>query len=1043
MIRQAPKELQLKVLEERIQEVWKEKGIYNQLREGLEEKPGYYFLDGPPYASGSIHLGTAWNKIIKDSLLRYLSMKGYNVRKQPGWDCHGLPIEVKVEKELGIENKKDIDKDIGGFITACRDWAVKHIEIMTRQFKRLGVWMDWDSPYMTLENNYIESAWWTIKKAEENGLLTQDLRVVSWCPRCQTALAEAELEYSERTDPSIYVKFQVKGREDEFILIWTTTPWTLVGNLAIMVHPDFDYVKAQTSQGKLILARELLPLLRDKFELEYEVVDEFRGRELEGLEYLHPLQDFMDLEPPENAYRVILADFVSLGEGTGCVHSAPGHGPEDFEAGRDYGIPPLCPVDGEGKFTALAGKYWGMVAKKDDKVIVKDLSKKGMLLKSGHLTHRYGHCWRCKSPILYRATEQWFIEVSQLKDNMLEEIERAEWVPEWAGSSRFRDWVENARDWAISRQRYWGIPLPVWVCSSCGKEKVVGTREELNQEVEDLHRPYVDEVKFACNCGGEMVRVEDVLDVWFDSGVAPWASLDYPANRKGLQNWYPVKFITEGHDQTRGWFYSQLGCGLLAFGEIPYRRVLVHGFTLDEKGEKMSKSLGNVVTPEEVVEGYGADVLRFYVLWANKPWDDLKFNWEEVRVVAKMFNILWNTLVFSTTYMSIDSFDPGRVPPNLREKCREEDKWLLSRLHTTLDEVEKSFQDLNPYEGCRSLYHFIVEDLSRWYIPLVRPRTWVEKESIDKIAAYSVLYRTFCNLSKALAPITPHLAEEIYHYFLGGVGIGRESVHLEKFPLVEEHYIDRGLEKNMGLIQNLIEASYSTRDRANLKRRWPAKRLILYPSSQEVAEAVESLEDLVKSQANALSLVVRSSGDELEEARLVAEPNYSALGPEFKSLAPKVAEFISSGGVEELKGMIGSEVSIEGEKVELREEHINFRESLPETIFSADFDQGTLLLDVEKSEEVMEIGFAREVVRRIQEMRKEMNLNIEAFIEAGVEGDEEIIGYLEARRDYISRETRAREFNLGGIDASAYSKEWNISGRRVKISVRQRGCQNG
>ncbi|MFQ5976442.1 MAG: isoleucine--tRNA ligase, partial [Candidatus Hydrothermarchaeales archaeon] len=496
MIEQAERGIKFKELEEKIQKWWEENHIYDKCKSHRKESQKYYFLDGPPYASGSIHLGTAWNKIIKDAVVRYLSMKGLNVRRQAGWDCHGLPIELKVEEKLGIKNKHEIEElGEGKFIEECEKWAHEHIEIMTKQFSRLGVWMDWDRPYKTLNNEYIEAAWWTIKKAKEKGLLTNDLGVVTWCPRCETALANVEIEFQERVDPSIYVKFPVVGKENEYLLIWTTTPWTLIGNLAIMVHPDFEYAKVRTKEGDLILANALVDILEDELDLDYEIIDVMNGKDLKGLRYKNPLEDVIEISPSENAYSVILADFVSLEEGTGCVHSAPGHGPEDFEACKPYNIEPISPVDARGAFTKEAGKFAGLIVKKDDKTILKELEERGVLLLSTQISHRYGHCWRCKSPIIYRATKQWFIKVSTLIDRMLEETEKVEWVPEWAGSSRFKDWIENIKDWTISRQRYWGIPLPLWVCKECGNIEAIGSRKELEEKgfkIDDMHKPFVD-----------------------------------------------------------------------------------------------------------------------------------------------------------------------------------------------------------------------------------------------------------------------------------------------------------------------------------------------------------------------------------------------------------------------------------------------------------------------------------------------------------------------------------------------------------------------
>jgi isoleucyl-tRNA synthetase len=1040
MIRRASGSLDLKELEEKVQREWKENNIYGKVKESKGKGKKYYFLDGPPYASGAIHLGTAYNKILKDAIVRYLSMQGYNVRRQAGWDCHGLPIEVKVEERLGIKNKKEIEElGIEKFVKECKSWALEHIAIMGEQFQRLGIWMEWEKPYMTLTDDYIEAAWWTIKKAHEKELLTKSLRVVTWCPRCETALAEAEVEYKDRQDPSIYVKFPIEGKEDEYILIWTTTPWTLIGNLAVMVHPDYEYVRAETEEGVLILAEALLPQLEAKLGLSFKVLENFKGEKLEGLKYGNPLRDKIALAPGKNAYQVILADFVSLEEGTGCVHSAPGHGPEDFEACQRYGIEPLCPVDERGTFTGEAGKYEGMKVKVDDGVIIKDLA--GALLLSEEITHRYGHCWRCKTPIIYRATEQWFIAVTRLKGRMLEEIEGVDWVPRWAGSARFKDWVVNARDWTISRQRYWGIPIPIWVCESCGEMEVIGSKKELAArgfKVRELHRPYVDEVTLPCRCGSQMRRVPDVLDVWFDSGVAAWASLSYPSKEEEFRRWYPADFITEGHDQTRGWFYSQLGCGVIAFNEVPYRRVLMHGFTLDERGEKMSKSLGNVVHPEEVIKKYGTEVLRFYVLWSNKPWDDLRFNWSEVRVVQKMFNVWWNAYVFATTYMEIDSFDPGGA--SIGEAHYEtEDKWMLSRLNSLLKVIGESFVSLNLNKAARAVHEFILEDLSRWYIPLIRPRTWVEKEDPSKLAAYSVLHQVLLKLAVAMAPVTPHLSEVMYKNLAGTL----ESVHLENWVEAEEEAIDSGLEKDMEVARRYVEAEAYARQKLGIKRRWPVKASYFLPRDEEAEKSMKNLRELIFKATTTLDFKVLAPGERFKGLKLTLEPNMSTLGPEFRDRAAKIKDALEKIDPEQVKAKIdgGYELKLDGEKVVIQGEHVNFVDSLDDGFSSATLDYGTVFIDASRSDRVLALGYSREVVRRIQEMRKELDLDIEAFIEArvGVE-DGKIVELLncEDSWSYISSETRARKLMISPrINPAGYEKKWNIDGVEFHISVKE------
>jgi len=1036
MIRQAQKEPDFRALEERIQEFWTAHKIYEKSKARLEKKPKFYFLDGPPYASGAIHLGTAWNKIMKDSIVRYQAAKGLNVRRQPGWDCHGLPIEVKVEGKLGIKNKKEIEElGIDKFVGECKKWATEHIEIMGEQFKRLGVWMDWDAPYTTMRNEYMEAAWWTLKKANEKNLLTKDLRVVTWCPRCETALADAEIEYKDRSDPSIFVKFPIVGRENEFILIWTTTPWTLIANLAVMVHPEYEYVRAKTKEGVVILAKELAHVLKEKLDVDFEELEVLKGSELEGLKYENPLKALVS--PPENAYSVVLTpDYVTLEEGTGCVHCAPGHGPEDFEVGAEYGIPPVCPVGERGEFMENAGRYAGMTAKKDDKAIISDLDEKGVLMGSDSIVHRYGHCWRCKTPIIYRATEQWFVKMSELKDRMLEGIGKVEWVPEWAGSARFKDWVSNAKDWTISRQRYWGIPLPVWVCDKCDGIEVIGSKKELEEkaghEIHDLHKPEVDEVAFQCRCGGRMQRVPDVLDVWFDSGVATWASLDYPSQKDGFEKWYPADFITEGHDQTRGWFYSMLGCGLLALDEVPYKRVLMHGFTLDEKGEKMSKSVGNVVLPEEVVEKHCAEVLRFYVLWSSKPWEDLRFNWDEVSVVHKMFNVLWNVYVFATTYMSIDGFSKEKMGDEAAYRL--EDKWMLSKLNSLIRDVTNAFEDLHIYRATRALKVFILEDLSRWYITLVRPRIWVEKDDPEKLATYATLFEVLTKLSRIMVPITPHLSEEIYQ----NLEATAESVHLESWPQINEKSIIPELEADMAVVRSFSDAVAAARGKKGVKRRWPVARIVYKPVDEESKAAIGRLMDMIKMQSNALEIVSLDTGDDFGELRL--EPDFKNLGPDFKELAGDVADYIKTLGPEDSARISeGLEAEIKGKKVELTDRHAVPKKVLPEGYISEAFEQGEVFLDLTRNEEVKSLGYSREVVRRIQEMRKEEDLAIEDFIETQVVvNDDELVGLLQSRAKYISEETRSKVIDISAMDKGkkeGYTKEWPIESNKFIITI--------
>ncbi|MCE4619450.1 MAG: isoleucine--tRNA ligase, partial [Desulfurococcales archaeon] len=743
-------------LEEWVKRFWAENRIYRLVKEkSRRSQRKFFFLDGPPYASAkSIHVGTAWNKVIKDVVLRYRRMKGYNVWDQPGFDTHGLPIEVKVEKMLGVRNKKEIVEKIGvdRFVEECKKFAQENIEGMTENFKEIGVFMDWDNPYVTYKNEYIESGWWLIKRAWEQGLLYQGRRVVHWCPRCETTLADYEVsEYRDLEDPSIYVKFPVKDRPGESLLIWTTTPWTLPANAFVMAHPDLEYVKVRVNGEVLILAKARLEhVMKEAGVTDYEVIEEFPGRELEGLEYEHPLEDLVPAQKILSKYhRVVLApEAVTATEGTGLVHSAPGHGEIDFDINAErVGAPVVSLVDNQGRMTEEAGKYKGLYFRTEaNQAIMKDLEEKGALFHKTTIVHRYPVCWRCKTPLVLRATDQWFINVSKLKDKLIEEADKVEWVPGWA-KSRFMNLLENVRDWVISRQRFWGIPLPVWRCEKCGYTHVVGSVRELvemgGEEPRDLHRPWVDKVTLRCpKCGGEMKRVPDVLDVWFDSGIAFYASLGYPRNKEPYESMKPVDFIVEGHDQIRGWFFSLLRSGVIGFGEKPYERVLVHGFALDEHGREMHKSLGNYIEFRELIKKIPRDAVR---LWSmqNTIWEDLRFQWKAMEQAWRALNIAWNVYAFASTYMSLDKYDPTKetVEDIPGEWLRLEDKWILSRLEALKQEYYQAMETYKLQEAARRLREFIVEDVSHWYIRLIRRRVWEEADTPDKRAAYATLHR--------------------------------------------------------------------------------------------------------------------------------------------------------------------------------------------------------------------------------------------------------------------------------------------------------------
>ena len=1037
-----------KNLEQDIRKFWDEIDAYSKVREQRKNGKRFFFVDGPPYTTGRIHLGTAWNKIIKDSILRYKSMNGFHILDRAGWDMHGLPIEVKVEGVLGFKSKKDIEKyGVGNFVAKCKEFALSHRDEMTLQFQNLGVWLNWKDPYMTLRDEYIEAAWWTLKKAHEKKLLEKGLRVVNWCPRCETAIADSEVEYSDVTDPSVYIKFPVANEENTYIVILTTTPWTIPANIAIAVHPSFEYVKVKVvKDGKeeiLMMASELMKnVMKQGRYKEFEILETILGEELK-IEYKAPLGHKV---PKQNEFphHVYMADFVTA-ENTGCVHIAPGHGIDDFELGMKYKLPIFCPVGPDGKYTEEAGDYKGMHVREANKVVLEDLTEKNLLLSSGTISHRYGHCWRCKTSIIYLATEQWFLRVTDLKEKMLEEIKKVKWYPEWAGTARFADWVAGSRDWCISRQRYWGIPIPVWVCDFCGNVEVMGTMDELKSRsgvktLSDLHRPNVDNIHIKCKCGARMSRVPDVFDVWFDSAVASWATLNFPRDEKAFKEWWPADFITEGHDQTRGWFYSQMGASMVSFGKAPYKSVLMHGFTLDTEGKKMSKSLGNVVSPDDVITKYGAESLRFYVLSQNAPWEDLKFSWDEVGNIHRMLNILWNVYKFPLPYMILDKFNPADLDKKLSTlPLRIEDRWILSRMQSLIKSVDVAMSEYNLHKATRPISEFILEDLSRWYIQLIRPRTWREANDPDKLAAYYTLYEVLVTITKLIAPFMPHISEEMYQNLVRNINRNApESVHLCEWVKPKENFIDVDLEKKMGIIREIVEASSNARQKLKRKLRWPVKRIVISPKNEIVNEAVSSLESVLKEQTNAKEIVMLKQDETWEELGVEVLPNHVALGPAFKKDAGKVIAELKKADGRKIKKAILETGQFELKAGIITQDMVSFKDLIPAAIAGAGFSQGEVFVDTELTSEIESEGYAREVIRRLQDMRKELDLAVEEEINAIVEiKDERVAALILDLKDFISGEVRAGSLSIGPeIEAAGeLVKDWDVEDVKMRMGI--------
>ena len=1047
MIKQAEGEFKPLDLEARVRDYWARTKSYSRTKKHRASGKEFYFCDGPPYTTGSIHLGTAMNKVVKDTVVRYTRMHDRNVRDQPGWDMHGLPIEVQVEKLLGIANKKEIESlGIEKFVERCRAHAQELRGRMTEQFIGLGVWMDWEHPYMTITNTYMEAAWWTLKRAHERGYLVEAHRSVNWCPRCETALAEAEIEYEDVDDPSVFVKFPLRGRPHESLLVWTTTPWTLPANLAVAVHPQYEYGKVRVvREGKAeflwVLMERVPDLMKEAGVTEYEVVDTAVGHSMLGWEYEHPFREQVPHQASVQGqwiHKVLGAETVAK-EDTGLVHIAPGHGPDDFEIGLRHGIAAFCPVDERGRYTDEAGTYAGKAIREANPEIVGFLQDRGLLFRHTTARHRYGHCWRCRTPILFRTTRQWFVKVSELKDTMVREIQRVRWTPDWAGAARQMEWTQNLRDWCVSRQRYWGTPLPVWRCESCREIKVVGSTRELAEGKNyvagmDFHRPWIDQVTFGCTkCGATMRRVPDVLDVWFDSGVCIWAQL---VESGELDRWWPADWITEAGDQTRGWFSAQLAAGAVAFDSSPFESVLLHGWMNGPDGLPMSKSKGNNIDPAEVIAKHGVDAFRLYLLRVNAPWEDINFQWDEVKNTQRTLNILWNVYRFATTYLGMDRFDPQAFSVDaLVRFMKPEDKWMLSRTERLKSSVDAEMQGYNLHRAARLIEEFIVDDLSRFYIKLIRDRTWKEGEDRGKLAAYKVLHEALLTAVKTLAPFCPHITEEIYQNLDGRL----LTVHMADWPVANPSWMSAELETGMAQVRDLSTHLLRLRQKFNLKLRWPIREVALRGAPESLNRALSTFRDAFLESANVGDLVLVGSDQEFGGMDFRLRPNPEAISRVYKTWWTRIITLLENRPPLEVKRALEKgefRLGIEGQVIKIEPHMVVFERKVPEGVHVELGSYGELFVDTRVTPEIEAEGYAREIIRRIQQMRKELNLEVQDFVRAAVKARKEVSATLEPWREVVTRETRSRSLTIGEQAVSEeYVVDWPVDGETFTIGV--------
>jgi len=1047
-----------KRIEKEIGELWRKINLLKLLEEQNQFGERYFLLDGPPYANNVPHVGHVRNTMYKDMFIRINFMRGKNVFFQPGFDTHGLPVENMVEKKLKLKSKQDIEKfGIAKFMKTCRDHAATYKDLWIKSYDELGCWYSWREPYMTFHNSYLESAWWAFKKLWDKGWVYEGKKPVTWCPHCQTALAGYEVTDSYKTlsDPSVVVKFKIKNSDDDHLLIFTTTPWTLPSNTVICVHPDKEYVKVKTEKdGNLILAKNCLKTL-EQIGRKYEIIDEFKGKMLDGVEYESlidlPLQQ--DLQKNPNALKVYMSipilkervtskvatkkegvkakdvfeDFVSVEDGTGLVHCVPGSGKTDNEIGKHYNLPELSPLDDECKFTEEAGKYSGMYVKDADHAIAEDLHKCGKLLHYERIEHSYPVCWRCKAPLIFKMSNQWFLKVDPIKKKMLEDNEKVVWQPEYA-RDRFREWVTNAEDWNFSRQRYWGIPIPIWKCD-CGEMITIGSVEELKKHAveeidDDFDMHTVNLVHLKCpECNANMKRINDIFDVWFDSGVSPWASMGYPNQNKELfENNFPVSRINESQDQIRGWFYSLMFCSVGVFDKAPYKKVSMPGWVLDSDGQKFSKSLGNGIETKKAIEKIGADTLRFYYCWDIAPHSLQKFNLETAgKEVHKMLNILWNLHNFVLTEMgseTVEEFDSAAL--------KIEDQWILSRLNRTLKTLLDSYQSFELHDGGRRVFEFIVNDLSRTYVQLIRDRIEQEKTPLH------IINHCLLKMVTALAPITPFVSDKIYQNFKVINKSLKQSVHLEMLPVAENSNDE--LEKEFSIAQELIASILAARDRAQIGVRWPVETVIIDLDEVEAQKSINNLRELVLQQTNIKKLEFGAVS-----VKLKLKPDFKKLGKEFGTHTGDVANLIKENEKNIIKALESKqeEIKLDNDKFTIKPEHLVIEEIPPDDYSSAPFRKGTLYLYKPLNKELMNEGFLREVTRRVQMMRKELGLDKKKDkIELNLEIDQELKKTFEENAEDIKNKVGASSLSFGDQHLEKRAEE-NIKGKKIIFSLKK------
>ena len=1034
--------------EKQVEKFWKENHIFEKSMEDRKDDPTYMFYDGPPTANGKPHIGHVLTRVIKDMIPRYRTMKGYMVPRKAGWDTHGLPVELEVEKKLGLDGKEQIEEyGMEPFIKQCKESVWKYKGMWEDFSSTVGFWADMEHPYVTYYDDYIESEWWALKEIWNKKLLYKGFKIVPYCPRCGTPLSAQEVSQGYKTvkERSAVVRFKVVG-EDAYFLAWTTTPWTLPSNVALCVNPDETYCKVKAADGytyymaEALLDKVLGKLAKEEGEKAYEVLETYKGTDLEYKAYepLFACAGEAAAKQKKKAHFVTADNYVTMSDGTGIVHIAPAFGEDDSRIGRNYDLPFVQFVDGKGDMTAET-PYAGIFVKKADPLVLQDLDKEGKLFDAPKFEHDYPHCWRCDTPLIYYARESWFIKMTAVKDDLIRNNNTINWIPESIGKGRFGDWLENVQDWGISRNRYWGTPLNIWQCE-CGHMHSIGSRQELFEmsgdekaKTVELHRPYIDEITLKCpECGGTMHRVPEVIDCWFDSGAMPFAQHHYPFENKELfEKQFPADFISEAVDQTRGWFYSLLAESTILFNQAPYKNVIVLGHVQDENGQKMSKSKGNAVDPFDALEKYGADAIRWYFYINSAPWLPNRFHGKAVQEGQRKFmGTLWNTYAFFVLYANIDNFDATKYTLDY-DNLPVMDKWLLSKLNSVVKTVDDCLANYKIPESARALQEF-VDEMSNWYVRRSRERFWAKGMEQDKINAYMTLYTALVTISKAAAPMIPFMTEEIYQNLVRSIDKEAiESIHLCDFPEVKEEWIDKELEDDMEELLKIVVLGRAARNTANIKNRQPIGTMYVKADK----EMGEFYTDIIADELNVKE--VKFASDVESFISYSFKPQLRTVGPKYGKLLNGIRKALSEiNGTEamnELRTTGLLTLDIDGNKAELSEEDLLIETAQTEGYVTEADGDISVVLDTNLTPELIEEGFVREIVSKVQTMRKEAGFEVMDKIHIYAKDNDKILELMKNHKEEIMSEVLAEDMTLGTTDG--YVKEWNINKEPVVLGV--------